>query len=414
MEEGKNIVYTEDQKIIIDSVVSIIEASLTRKTEFVVKITGSAGTGKTTVVQGILKSVLHLRQKISVVAPTHKALSVIQEKTIGNPVKYKTLASLLKMGRVYNYETQETTFSMTAETWNSALVDEKIVVIDEASMVSEEQYNALLRLAKKHKNILIFLGDRKQLPPIGEESSQAVIPELNLTTVSLNLTEIIRQGPGNPILDVAHNLELVKSFKPHLKDNKGYLFSTSEEPVLTNLSNSGGSDNMKYLAWSNENVDKINTLVRQKSFGDNPEELYVGETIISQSTSLKAKNNEEIYIEDLKERLQCVQVAAKNIVERLPKKFWEKIPTLLSSDMNTHLEPGLFFHNNNLYVNLKVYHINKSMYTIKKENEKYYKSALQILKPLVKERHISWKVTADFENLFLKYKYAYAMTVHKS
>ena len=121
---------------------------------------------------------------------------------------------------------------------------------------------------------MIFLGDIKQLPPVKESSSPAVVQDVSPNLFSFTLTEIIRQGADNPILDVAHNLDMVKSFKPHLKNNKGYLFSTNFDAVLRNLSKAGGSSDMKYLSWTNTDVDMVNEETRKLSFGDNPQEIY--------------------------------------------------------------------------------------------------------------------------------------------
>ena len=423
MEVINNFQYTPEQKKVISLSSLMVNSSLSNNTPFVIKITGSAGTGKTTVVSGILEEVFKLHNKnITIVAPTHKALSVIKDKiegyfvrTTGHPttLSYNTLASILKMERVYNYETQETDFTMGPNTKKYAMKNDKLVIIDEASMITREQYEMLLYLSKKNKITLIFLGDIKQLPPVKESSSPAVTPEMDSNVFSFNLTEIIRQGADNPILDVAHNLDMVRSFKPHLKDGKGYFFSTDLNLVLSNLSKAGGSSELKYLSWTNNDVDNINAETRKLSFGDNPQEIYEGETIISQSNSRFASNNEEILVEKIKFLTSVSTVCTTTNLHKLEKKYWDKIKVLEDLDP-IYNNFGLSIKGGNLHFVCRVFEVNHKYLIIKKGQEKEYKQVIQILKKLVKEKIISWKDLPNFEETFLKYKYSYAISVHKS
>lgn len=423
MGEVSNFQYTAEQKKVINLSSLMIKNSLSKNIPFVIKIIGSAGTGKTTVVSGILEEVFKFQKRsITIVAPTHKALSVIKDKiegyftrTTGYPttLSYNTLASVLKMERVYNYDTQTTDFAMGPSTEKYALKNDKLVIIDEASMVTKEQYEMLLYLSQKNKITLIFLGDIKQLPPVKESSSPAVVQEVSPNLFSFTLTEIIRQGADNPILDVAHNLDMVKSFTPHLKNNKGYLFSTNFSAVLSNLSKAGGSSDMKYLSWTNTDVDMVNEETRKFSFGDNPQEIYVGETIISQSNSKFAANNEEILVEKIQSKLSVNSICTTTDLHKLEKKYWDKIE-VLEAFAFLQYNLGLVIKDAKLYFVCEVFEVNDQYLIIKKGQEKEYKQVIQILKKLVKEKIISWKELADFEETFLKYKYSYAMSVHKS
>ena len=418
-----NFEYTPEQKEIITLSSLMIKSSLSKNNFFVIKITGSAGTGKTTVVSGILEEVFKSHKKnITIVAPTHKALSVIRDKiegyfvrTTGYPTTlfYSTLASILKMERVYNYETQTTDFTMGPNTKKYAMKSEKLVIVDEASMVTREQYNTLLELSEENKITLVFLGDIKQLPPVKENSSPAVTPEISPNIFSFNLTKIIRQGADNPILDVAHNLDMVKDFKPHIKNEKGYLFSTDLNLVLQNLSKAGGSSELKYLSWTNSDVDRINEETRKLSFGENPQEIYEGETIISQSNSKFASNNEEILISKITSKIFISLICTESELKKLDKKYWDKIKVIGDSDLFQD-NLGLVIKQESLYFVCEVFRVNGKHLIVKKWQEKNYKQTVQIFKKLVKEKHISWKELANFEESFLKFKYSYATSVHKS
>ena len=156
--------YKPSQKKVINEVVSFLtaQALISTNKRKIFKIIGSAGTGKTTIIKAIIEQLLPLNKRISVVAPTYKALSVIQEKTdftYQQKVKYSTLASLLKMGKVIDQETGESSFTFTSATYSYALSDTDLVFIDEASMVNKEQYEILLKISEEKKVNIIFIGE---------------------------------------------------------------------------------------------------------------------------------------------------------------------------------------------------------------------------------------------------------------
>lgn len=421
MAEENSFKFTESQRKIISFSSSIIKRSLEADNHFILKIIGSAGTGKTTVVSGILHALYKNSCPVSIVAPTHKAVSVIESKikeyAKNNPdvpfVKYNffTLASILKMERVYNYETSKTDFVMGAKTDKYALVGHKLVIIDEASMVTKAQYEKFCELAERYNLVVVFLGDIKQLPPVKEKSSPAVIDDVGPGKYSFTLTEIIRQGPGNPILNVAHDLKLVKDFVPHIIDKKGYTYSVDRDTVLKNLSKGEGSDLLKYLAWSNTDVDNMNTDVRKLLHGDYPEDFYVGETVISQSNSVNASNNQDVLIEGICRKPMLYRLCRKADLAILPPKLTSGIKTLEPSSAGI---PGIYASDANVFVILDVTVINNEHTVVAKDCLSIHKTAVSILKQLVKDKKISWIDAVNFEDKFFKYKHGYAMTVHKS
>ncbi len=122
---------------------------------------GAAGTGKTT----LLKSLCELPEVDSggvlLLAPTGKARVKLESQT--KRPGAKTVAQfLLKLGR-YDAQTGRYFISKTGAKRSG---DHKTVVIDECSMLTEEQLAAVLdALAGVER--LILVGDPRQLPPIG-------------------------------------------------------------------------------------------------------------------------------------------------------------------------------------------------------------------------------------------------------
>lgn len=119
---------------------------------------GPAGTGKTSVLQALVQLPEVQADGVLLLAPTGKARVQLQSK-VGHTSR--TLASFLVKKGGYN-----------SDTGRYQLVDPSkkeqvgLVVIDEASMLTEEMLAATLSALKGVKR-LVLVGDHRQLPPIG-------------------------------------------------------------------------------------------------------------------------------------------------------------------------------------------------------------------------------------------------------
>jgi ATP-dependent exoDNAse (exonuclease V) alpha subunit len=111
-------------------------------------------------------------------------------------VEYKTVASMTE--KTMDLETDEFINYGGAIT-KGLMSPPKLIIVDEASMISSEDYNLLVDFAKDANIPIIFIGDDGQLPPV--EEKKGVSPIFNLKR--FNLTERIRQGEDSPILPFA-------------------------------------------------------------------------------------------------------------------------------------------------------------------------------------------------------------------
>lgn len=121
-------------------------------------LVGPAGTGKTTVLSILCQHPDIKNRGILLLAPTGKARVQLQMKT---RLKAMTLAQFLLEYDRYN----EKTGVYHLSTREKVFVGETVIV-DEASMLTEEQLGALFDALKGVKRI-ILCGDPRQLPPIG-------------------------------------------------------------------------------------------------------------------------------------------------------------------------------------------------------------------------------------------------------
>jgi len=123
---------------------------------------GPAGTGKTTLLRMLCGIEDVEAGGVLLLAPTGKARVQLEQKT-GQIGKGQTLAQfLMRTGRRYDPETGR--YLMTGSPDRCS--DYKTVIIDECSMLTEEQLAATLDALNSVQR-LVLVGDHRQLPPIG-------------------------------------------------------------------------------------------------------------------------------------------------------------------------------------------------------------------------------------------------------
>ena len=183
LEKELHITYEEKQK----------EAMLHFFDEPFAILTGGPGTGKTTIVQGILK--LYKRHfpldQIAVCAPTGRASKRLSEVCECDAC---TIHSLLR------WDLESNTF----------LVNEKepiqadLLIIDEFSMVDQWLFYNLLKASKLVKRILI-IGDEDQLASVG---CGCVLKDLIASDLFMvtRLSKIFRQSQGSDVITLAHEI----------------------------------------------------------------------------------------------------------------------------------------------------------------------------------------------------------------
>lgn len=158
----------------------------------VMVLTGGPGTGKTTVIRAVMRIFDHLGESIALAAPTGRAAKRMSESTSREA---KTIHRLLEM----EYADEE--LPRFGRNENNP-IDEKVIIIDEASMVDLALMASLLRAIKPGSR-LILIGDSDQLPSVGAGNVlRDIIHSERFHTVRLN--EIFRQAGESMIVTNAH------------------------------------------------------------------------------------------------------------------------------------------------------------------------------------------------------------------
>lgn len=189
IETHYGIVYTDEQ-------LEAIKLAITRK---VAIITGGPGTGKTTILKGILdlykvlssSNKVRLDEQIALLAPTGRASKRMSEVT---NFKASTIHRFLKWNKDTNrFQINE---------YNKSSVS--FVIIDEASMIDTMLLANLLKGLKSSCHI-IFVGDANQLPSVAAgDVLNDMIESRELPVYALKNWH--RQGSDSKIIPFAHRI----------------------------------------------------------------------------------------------------------------------------------------------------------------------------------------------------------------
>lgn len=175
---------------------------------------GSAGTGKTSLAGSIVKTLVELRQKVMLLAPTGRAAKVFSINSEG----YPAFTIHRKIYRQRSFEAAGGIFNI-----NDNLHTDTLFIVDEASMVAnagsyEHAFGSgrllddLVKFVYQGRNCrMLLMGDTAQLPPIGEEESPALLTRVmegyGLYVYECDLKQVLRQSEASGIL---YNATLIR------------------------------------------------------------------------------------------------------------------------------------------------------------------------------------------------------------
>ena len=159
----------------------------------VMVLTGGPGTGKTTVVHALLHIFRSMDMAVALCAPTGRAAKRLSESTANEA---KTIHRLLEM------EFEEGGGHGHFRRNEQDLLEESVIIVDEASMVDNSLLCSLCKAIKPGAR-LILIGDADQLPSVGAgRVLNDIIDSGRFATV--RLTEIFRQARESLIVTNAH------------------------------------------------------------------------------------------------------------------------------------------------------------------------------------------------------------------
>ncbi len=189
-----------------------------RDSHSVMILRGSAGTGKTVLASAIVRAMKKLKQKVMLLAPTGRAAKVFALHS-NHPAF--TIHRRIYREKVYTGVGGQ--FNL-----NNNMYQDTLFLVDESSMISnygmsETSFGSgrllddLVSFVYQGRNDkMILIGDKAQLPPIGEEESPALSPMIlegyGLKVYCCDLNEVLRQSTNSGIL---YNATMIRNMITH-------------------------------------------------------------------------------------------------------------------------------------------------------------------------------------------------------
>ncbi len=418
---------TEQQQQVLDNIKVFLDSDVP---VFILK--GYAGTGKTTMIREIIGELRNRSKKPLLMAPTGRAARVLETK---NSWAASTIHRC-----IYELDTIETKegsddirFIFPLKNQEDEAKDH-ICIVDESSMIGTREVEnelfefgtgSLLKdlltfVAPNRGGKIIFVGDPLQLPPVGDNVSNALDEKyfegIGIKAMMIELTDVVRQGAGSAILSNAMKVRaLIDS-----QQRNNLVFDRKENEVIDMEGYQMPSQLLELypipeiglsviITFSNRQARDYNYAVRELLY-PNQRQIVVGDIlqVVSNNYKLDVMNGDfvkivaingdtelqsaPVYINIGKERIQHkITLAFKNVRIRLDND--QEISCKIIESMLDDAEPNLTF------AQIQALYINFCMrYPQLKRGSQQFKEYLK---------------NDPYFNA-LRVKYGYAITGHKS
>ncbi len=404
---------TPEQEI---AVKSLSEFLLSSRHEVAFLLRGYAGTGKTSLVSALVRTLDKLQQKSVLLAPTGRAAKVFSAYA-GHPA----FTIHKKIYRQQTFSNDLNNFSV-----NDNLTTHTLYIVDEASMISNEGLSGsmfgtgrllddLVQFVYSGQGCrLLLMGDTAQLPPVGEEQSPALFAEVlrgyGLDVLEVDLTQVVRQEQESGILWNAtllrqliagedyHRLPVIKT--TGFADIK-VLSGNELIDELTSCYDRDGQDETIVICRSNKRANIYNKGIRAQILW-REDELNTGDLL------MVAKNN---YFWTEKQKEMDFIANGETVVVRRMRRTREMYGFRFA-------DVTLTFPDHDDY-ELEVNILLDTLHTdapalLKADNDRLFYAVLEDYADLSSKRDRMKKMKADPYYNALQVKYAYAVTCHKA
>ena len=247
-------------------------------------IWGPAGTGKTVLTKYILRQARKQASMLKLLMGADHKLNTVLTSTTNKAAKVladatgeqaRTIHSLLGL-RVYNdYSTGQVTLKRSKD---SDVIQNTLIVIDEASMINRELLTIIRSLT--HKCKVLYIGDSYQLAPVMENIS----PVFSDVSAKVELKTIQRQIQGSPIIQFATQFRdaLDTGNFPHIQGNGKeliYVDGDDFQSLIDITFPCAEPNDARIMAWTNNRVHQYNSYIRHISnAGD---DYQLGERVLT-------------------------------------------------------------------------------------------------------------------------------------
>lgn len=403
---------------------------------------GYAGTGKTTILKGVVNYLKGKNISTQLMAPTGRAAKIISQKTgLEATTIHKGIYSFEELDEIKTNEYALDSFVYEFKLRDDINAHQTIFLIDEASMISnlysEGEFfrfgsGYLLKDLIQHSKILnstssskiVFIGDPAQLPPIGMNFSPALDykylqKKFKLDSLIFELTEVKRQNNNNHVLNAATKIR--KSLKENqfsdfnLKENGTDIFNPDYSNFLETYRNI--KEKKIVICYKNKTALDINTQIRINKFGKELP-VTISDHMISGSNNynLGIMNGEFAVVLNVADETVSRDIVYRNSKEEIEKYgkkefeqvqlIWRYVQLLISEGLNgTKTIEGYLLENYLYGDNFLSSEETKALYVDFKNRHNKLKAETPEFKEAIKND--------IFFNCFML-KFGYAITCHKA
>ena len=281
---------TDDQAVVLKKIATYITED---KNDIIFLMTGYAGTGKTSVIGSLVKTLDLLRMKSVLLAPTGRAAKVLSSFA-GKP-------AFTIHKKIYRQKSMKEGIGSFVLDRN--LSKDTYFIVDEASMISNSSNDSSIFGSGKVLDDLIeyvysgtdcklfIVGDTAQLPPVGSQISPALDPgimnEYGFGLITAELRQVLRQSETSGILMNAtkirgqideHDLSRPAISVEDFKDVR----RISGEDLIEEISSAYGSCGLEgtiIVVNSNKQANRYNQGIRNRIFF-REEEISPGDMVM--------------------------------------------------------------------------------------------------------------------------------------
>ena len=387
-----------------------------RQTENLFLLKGYAGTGKTSLIGALVKTLDQLEQKCVLLAPTGRAA-----KVFSHYAGHAAYTIHKKIYRQRSFSNELDNFSL-----NDNLHQHTLFIVDEASMIANDGLSGatfgtgrllddLVQYVYSGQGCrLMLIGDTAQLPPVGEEESSALSAEAlkgyGLEVHEGMLTEVVRQLQDSGILWNATELRhyiaeedffTLPSIKVEGFPDIKVIPGNELIETLTDTYDHVGIDDSIVVCRSNKRANIYNNGIRNMI-------LYREEELEAGDLLMVAKNN-YYWTEGCKEIdfIANGDIAVVRRVRREREMYGFRFADVLLRFPD--------YNDMELEVKLLLDTLHTETPALPKDlNDKLFYSVLEDYSDITVKRERMKKMKADPFYNALQVKYAYAVTCHKA
>ena len=283
---------TQDQEELFSKTMDFLATSNPKTIQV---ISGYAGTGKTSFIGSLIKTLSNLKVKTALLAPTGRAAKVLSKFSGKNAFTIHRIIYSSSDGLDGNYRTV-----LTKNTFKNS-----VFIVDESSMIPEFSLDKngqvgrglledLIEYVYSGENCkLIFTGDVGQLPPVGSSISPALDKEYlkfhfpYFEIVKIHLSQVMRQAENSGILVNATQLRMKDStlkFETSSFEDVHRINGLELQEIIEYSYDTVGSEDTILITKSNKRANEFNKQIRNRI-------LWRDEYLQSNDDLMIVKNN---------------------------------------------------------------------------------------------------------------------------